>query len=107
MDGQAVRAWTFHHWRNTGRMDVLLERDARLLHWLRPEAIRRVWDRALDDPLETSPVLLLATLEIALRSLDDLKRPLPVPADQFVRFRRIESGTLPTADNTALHTSQA
>lgn len=104
MDGHALRAWTFYHWQQTGRLDVLREGDARILHWVRPQAVRDAWDRALHQPLDALPLLLLATIEIALRSLDDLRRPMPVPADQLVRFRRIEAGTQETADNIVIST---
>jgi hypothetical protein len=104
MDSQTVRAWTFHHWQRTGRLNVLLERDARVLNWVRPDAVRDAWERSLRQPRESSPILLLATIEIALRSLDDLKRPLLVPAHELVRFRRIEAGAKTSTDNIAVNT---
>jgi hypothetical protein len=74
-DGAAVRAWGFLHWRESGRLDVLRDRDARVLRWVRGESLDELWRTTENDPLKCVPLLTLATIELMLRWLETL--PLP------------------------------
>ncbi len=66
----AIRAWTFDTWRRAGDLDILMCPDARVLEWVRPAALRELWDRSVRDPLQAEPLLTLATLETMIRWLE-------------------------------------
>lgn len=78
MDGAAVRAWGFDAWRTSGAMDVLLESNARVLRWVRPDRLLALWSRAVVDPTTAVPILTLATLETMIRRLESW-RSISVP----------------------------
>jgi hypothetical protein len=69
-DGRATRAWTLEHWRASGGLDILREPGARVLEWVRREAVMDLWDRAGEDLLQCVPLMGLATVEIMVRWLE-------------------------------------
>lgn len=71
--GHAGRAWTFATWWATGAMDVLTAPNARVLNWVRREALTALWEQAVRDPLECGPVMALATAEIMIRHLERIR----------------------------------
>ena len=71
-DGRGARGWGFEAWRATGGLDVLLERDARVLRWVEPQALKQSWDAARQDALNAVPVMTLGTIEIMLRWCEQL-----------------------------------
>ncbi len=102
LQSDAMRAWTFHHWMRSGRLDILRDKDARILHWLRPESVNHHWEEAVRDPEEGRYLFGPATIEVALRSLDELSRQLPVAPDQLIRFRNLLPGTPARTDNRVM-----
>ena len=54
-------------------MDVLTAPNARVLNWVRREALMALWEQASRDPLECGPVMALATAEIMIRHLERVR----------------------------------
>jgi len=79
ISGSALRAWTFHHWQKSGALDVLIQKDARILEWIDRSALLKNWQQALKNPLQGSMLLNLATAEIMIRRLEKLE---PIPSAQ-------------------------
>jgi hypothetical protein len=69
-EGQAIQAWVFDTWHRSGRLDILIDPQARILQWVRREALVRLWDQAAANPLAGVPLLGLATIEIMVRRLE-------------------------------------
>jgi hypothetical protein len=94
----AIRAWVFDVWRRSGGLDILLDRRARVLEWVRRDALRQLWQRAVANPLEAQPILTLATLEVMLRWLDGLAgRSFEASASSQLLWSRPQSMRSPAA----------
>lgn len=91
-DGQAIRAWTFQTWRASGELDMLMAPDARILAWVRCEALRDLWTQATADPLQGGPLLGLATIEVMVRWLEDQSHQRRTQDMPSIRFEIIEAG---------------
>lgn len=70
--GEFLTAWLFENWRQTSNMGGMLDSDARILEWVRPEALSRLWSAAESDPRQAAPLLTLATIETMLRQMEHL-----------------------------------
>lgn len=72
MAGEFLTAWLFETWRQTSDMGGILDTDARILEWVQPESLNRLWALAESDPRQAAPLLTLATIEIMVRQLEQL-----------------------------------
>jgi hypothetical protein len=66
----ALRAWALDVWRSSGRLDTLINPNARVLNWVRRETLLRSWQAADSDPVHAQLLLGLATIEIFVRSME-------------------------------------
>jgi hypothetical protein len=92
LDGQAVRAWGFDIWRRSGALDVLIAPDARVLNWVKRDRLLALWNRAITNPLESVPVLTLATIELMIRWLEALPQQCETNI-QSIQMNRVQTGT--------------
>ena len=67
---RALRAWALDVWDRSGRLDVLRDGDARVLNWVRREALLSLMHRARADARAAEQVLTIATLEVTCRHLE-------------------------------------
>lgn len=103
--GRAVGAWTFDAWRRSGGLDMLREDGARVLEWVEPEALKDLWRRAVQNPLEAGPLMSLATLEVMIRRLEQQRREEASVRCRRVTFRTVAVGIRHAPDNADLETS--
>jgi hypothetical protein len=69
-DSRAARAWAFDACRRAGMFEPMLACDARIYEWVRPHAVRNLWDRACREPRQSIPLLSLFTIESTVRELE-------------------------------------
>ncbi|MBP7937169.1 MAG: hypothetical protein KA354_21200 [Phycisphaerae bacterium] len=72
MAGEFLTAWLFETWRKTSGAGGIREADARILEWVQPEALDRLWSVAERDPRQAGVLLTLATIETMVRRLERL-----------------------------------
>lgn len=93
-DSMAARAWGFETCRQAGLFEPLLVRDARILEWIRPHALRSVFDAACCDPRQSVPILSLLTIETMVRELEYTGRLKvnDISATDTIEFLRLSTG---------------
>ncbi len=96
--GAAIRACVFDLWRRCGTLDILAEPDARIYNWVQRQSFQAFWDRATADPLQATPLLGLATIEIMTRWLEDLSRRTTDEFGTSIAFINVTLPTTITAD---------
>jgi hypothetical protein len=91
LTGPAVRAWTFETWRRSGALEVLLCASARVLEYVRREALLDLWSATVREPLTANTILGLATAEFMIRWLQELPAARSPARGENVRFQQIGS----------------
>lgn len=69
-EGTAIRCWTFETWQASGGLDMLRDPQARVLRWVRREALQDLWRRATRESPQGVPLLGMATIECMARWLE-------------------------------------
>ncbi|MBI4578296.1 MAG: hypothetical protein HY718_01245 [Planctomycetes bacterium] len=92
-DSLAARAWAFETCQNSGMFEPLLAGDARVLEYLRPNAVRRLWMTACVKPRECVPLLSLLTIEVMIRELECPRGA--IGSVDGIEFQRLRVGELP------------
>ncbi|NLX12126.1 MAG: hypothetical protein GXY44_00520 [Phycisphaerales bacterium] len=100
--GAAIRACLFDLWRRCGVLDILAESDARIYNWVRRHSFQSLWDRATADPLQATPLLGLATIELMTRWLEELSRRRTEEIVAPISFTYMAVPTALTTDNIAI-----
>lgn len=88
-DSLAIRAWTFEACRQANLFAPVLAADARVLEWVRPQAVRDLWQTVCRDPRRSIPLLNLLTIELMVRELE--RMPATERSESPLAFRPLKT----------------